>query len=40
MRLDGSCDLDAVRRYQQAARSEEGFADYLHSEVLGQPVAA
>ncbi|HOB92574.1 MAG TPA: CoA-transferase [Aquabacterium sp.] len=29
MTLDGGCDLDAVRRYQQAARTDEGFADYL-----------
>lgn len=40
MAIDGSCDLDAVRRYQQAARSDEGFAAYLHTEVLGTPVAA
>lgn len=29
MTLDGGCALDAVRRYQQAARTDEGFADYL-----------
>ncbi len=29
MTPDGRCDLDAVRRYQQAARSDEGFAAYL-----------
>jgi glutaconate CoA-transferase subunit A len=40
MAIDGACDLDAVRRYQQAARSDEGFADYLQREVLTQAVAA
>lgn len=44
MTLDGNCDLDAVRRYQQAARSVEGFADYLGSflrdALPGQAVAA
>ncbi len=39
MALDGSCDLDAVRRYQQAARSDEGFADYLQREVFGTVAA-
>jgi hypothetical protein len=37
---DGRTDLDAVRRYQQAARSDEGFAAYLRTEVLGAPAAA
>lgn len=36
MAIDGTCDLDAVRHYQQAARSDEGFADYLQREVLTQ----
>ena len=40
MAIDGSCDLDAVRRYQQAARSDEGFADYLRREVLAAAVPA
>ena len=31
--VDGHCDLDAVRRYQQAARSDDGFADYLRTAV-------
>jgi len=35
MRVDGCIDLDAVRRYQQAASSDEGFDAYLRSEVLG-----
>ncbi len=40
MGLDGRCDLEAVRRYQQAARSDAGFADYLRSEVLAGLVPA
>ncbi len=40
MALDGSCDLDAVRQYQQAARSDEGFADHLRRALAGQAVAA
>ena len=35
MALDGSVDLAAVRRYQQAALSDEGFAAYLQAEVFG-----
>lgn len=34
MALDGQVDLEAVRRYQRAARSDDGFADYLRTEVL------
>jgi len=34
MAVDGSVDLDAVRRYQQAAQSDEGFARYLRAEVF------
>ena len=33
-------DLDAVRHYQQAARSEEGFAAYLRNEVFATEVPA
>jgi glutaconate CoA-transferase subunit A len=40
MALDGSCDLDAVRRYQQAARSDDGFAEHLHGLLAGQAMAA
>lgn len=41
MALDGSVDLAAVRRYQQAALSDEGFAAWLQAEVFqGQGVAA
>lgn len=36
MRLDGSTDLTAVRRYQQAALSDDGFAAYLKAEVFGE----
>lgn len=36
MTPDGGCDLAAVARYQQAARSDDGFADYLRTEVLGR----
>lgn len=32
MRIDGSIDLDAVRRYQRAAQSDAGFDAYLQSE--------
>jgi glutaconate CoA-transferase subunit A len=31
--LDGRVDLAAVRRYQQAAQSDEGFESYLKAEV-------
>jgi glutaconate CoA-transferase, subunit A len=34
MRLDGSIDLAAVRRYQQAAQTDAGFSAYLQAEVL------
>lgn len=34
MRLDGSNDLAAVRRYQQAALTDDGFAAYLQAEVF------
>lgn len=37
MRLDGSTDLAAVQRYQQAARSDAGFAAYLQEQVFEQP---
>ena len=40
MRADGSTDLDAVRRYQQAAQSDAGFAAYLRDEVFAQPAGA
>jgi len=40
MALDGRVDLDAVRRYQQAARSDEGFAAYLRDHVLHAVVGA
>jgi len=40
MGLDGRNDLAEVRRYQQAARSDEGFADYLRAEVFAGVVAA
>ena len=39
MDAEGRTDLDAVRRYQQAARSDDGFADYLRTEVFGDVVA-
>jgi glutaconate CoA-transferase subunit A len=39
MALDGSVDLAAVRRYQQAALSDDGFAAWLQAEVL-HPQAA
>jgi glutaconate CoA-transferase, subunit A len=34
MQIDGPTDLAAVRRYQLAARSDDGFDDYLRSEVF------
>ena len=34
MDAEGRTDLDAVRRYQQAARSDDGFADYLRAEGI------
>jgi len=40
MALDGRVDLDAVRRYQQAARSDDGFAAYLRDHVLHAVVGA
>lgn len=40
MGLDGRTDLEAVRRYQQAARSDAGFADYLRSAVFDTRVLA
>lgn len=40
MAMDGRNDLDAVRRYQHAARTEAGFAAYLQAEVLAQPAVA
>lgn len=39
MSADGGCDLEAVRRYQQAARSDEGFAEYL-ADFVGTAVPA
>lgn len=39
MDADGRTDLDAVRRYQQAARSDDGFAHYLQCEVFGAAVS-
>ena len=39
MTLDGSVDLAAVRRYQQAALSDEGFAAWLQAEVFNQVTA-
>lgn len=33
LRADGSCDLDEVRRYQRAAQSEEGFAQYVQAQL-------
>ncbi len=39
MALDGSVDLAAVRRYQQAALSDEGFAAWLQAEVFNQATA-
>jgi glutaconate CoA-transferase subunit A len=36
MALDGSVDLAAVRRYQQAALSDDGFAAWLQAEVFKQ----
>jgi glutaconate CoA-transferase, subunit A len=35
MRLDAGTDLAAVRRYQQAALTDDGFAAYLQTEVFG-----
>lgn len=32
---DGRTDLDAVRRYQQAALGDDGFAAYLREQVFG-----
>ena len=40
MSVDGHTDLDAVRRYQQAARSDEGFAEWLRSEVFADGAVA
>jgi hypothetical protein len=40
MAADGRTDLDAVRRYQRAAQSDEGFADYLREHVLHDARAA
>jgi glutaconate CoA-transferase, subunit A len=37
MDRDGSTDLAAVRCYQQAALSDDGFAAYLRAEVFGRP---
>ena len=34
MAQDGDIDLAAVGRYPQAARSDEGFADWLRAEVF------
>lgn len=31
---DGRTDLDAVRRYQQAALTDEGFAEYMRTQVF------
>ena len=39
MGFDGRTDLDAVRRYQRAAQTDDGFAAYLRSEVLDRPAA-
>lgn len=38
MGIDGRTDLQAVRRYQEAAQSDEGLADYLRAQ--GLPAAA
>lgn len=35
MRADGTADLDAVRGYMRAARSDEGFRDWLAAHVPG-----
>ena len=41
MALDGRVDLAAVRRYQQAALTDAGFADWLQTQVFaGAAVAA
>ncbi|MDE1950238.1 MAG: CoA synthetase [Burkholderiales bacterium] len=41
MQADGSVDLEAVRRYQQAARSDEAFAAYLQAEgFMAEPAAS
>ncbi len=40
MDLDGRTDLDAVRRYQQAARSDSGFADHLRILLAGNGLPA
>jgi glutaconate CoA-transferase, subunit A len=34
MRMDGSTDLEAVKAYARAARSESGFADWLKADVF------
>jgi glutaconate CoA-transferase, subunit A len=39
MGLDGRTDLAAVRRYQQAALTDEGFANYLQDEVFAGAAA-
>lgn len=40
MALDGSVDLAAVRRYQQAALSDDGFAAWLQAEVFADKAVA
>ena len=40
MHPDGHTDLDAVREYQQAAKSPDGFQRYLEQHVLANPVEA
>ncbi len=40
MRLDGSTDLDAVRNYLAAARSDDGFRDWLAERLPAMPEAA
>jgi len=40
MDISGHIDLDAVRAYQQAARTSEGFARYLQQHVWQQQEAA
>lgn len=40
MAADGRTDLDAVRRYQRAAQSDDGFAAYLREHVLHDARAA
>ncbi|SDX87644.1 glutaconate CoA-transferase subunit A [Albimonas donghaensis] len=37
---DGTTDLDAVRAYMSAARTEEGFRDWLAAHVFARPEAA